>query len=487
MRLNGFDFLSSSPHSFIFQRRANRTNFGGILSLLYLLVFLIISSFYLVSYFNEDNYSIQYLYHEKFITEEAILKMVKSDRYNPKLNFCLDLKVDAHKKVADRFQIRRYNNILYSEVNRTTCQQFRVTDLNWLVVYDCLNESTTECKIDPRTLYSNTISINMDYNGFFLLHQNKTSPIYRNKEAVSHRYTPYFKINNPSRLVQTWKIVRYKEQKGFFSLFRKEEDNDYIGLGMKSYDYSEMTSKDGTKDIFISAYDVRSRTFHEYKVLGRVKFDVDYHHYDEYKRTPKSFWDTVANICSLSMTIFNGLCFYLVNYFSNNIDNYKIMEKILYNSDLKPEKKEINNKEINAPNYDLNKSENLIDNSNGDKNLLSINDEMVYENNQELINKDFIEDKENFPKLTFFDFLFNEIYNGRCGKVEIRKLIQKCNEIVSKYYSIECVIYNLIKLENLLKDYRWNNPELNNFDNNESILELKNLISSFNNRIIAFD
>jgi len=35
-----------------------------------------------------------------------------------------------------------------------------------------LNESTTECKIDPRTLYSNTISINMDYNGFFLLHQN---------------------------------------------------------------------------------------------------------------------------------------------------------------------------------------------------------------------------------------------------------------------------------------------------------------------------
>ena len=361
------------------------------------------------------------------------------------------------------------------------------TDLDWLVVYDCLNESTTECKIDPRTLYSNTISINMDYNGFFLLHQNKTSPIYRNKEAVSHRYTPYFKINNPSRLVQTWKIVRYKEQKGFFSLFRKEEDNDYIGLGMKSNDYSEMTSKDGTKDIFISAYDVRSRTFHEYKVLGRVKFDVDYHHYDEYKRTPKSFWDTVANICSLSMTIFNGLCFYLVNYFSNNIDNYKIMEKILYNSDLKPEKKEINNKEINAPNYDLNKSENLIDNSNGDKNLLSINDEMVYENNQGLINKDFIEDKENFPKLNFFDFLFNEIYNGRCGKLEIRKLIQKCNEIVSKYYSIECVIYNLIKLENLLKDYRWNNPELNNFDNNESILELKNLISSFNNRIISFD
>ena len=33
----------------------------------------------------------------------------------------------------------------------------------------------------------------------------------------------------------------------------------------------------------------------------------------------------------------------------------------------------------------------------------------------------------------------------------------------------------------MLKDYRWNNQELNNFDNNDLIIQFKNLISSFNN------
>ena len=203
----------------------------------------------------------------------------------------------------------------------------------------------------------------------------------------------------------------------------------------------------------------------------------------------------MANICSLSMTIFNGLCYSLMNYFSNNVDNCTIMEKILFNSSSKPEKKEANQREISDPknypsNLDLNKEENLIDksndsNSNDGKNVLSINDEIVNENDREVINKDF---NEGFPRLNFFDYLFNEIYGGRCGNLDKRKLIEKCNEIVSKYYSIECVVTYLMKLENLLKDYRWNNPGLNNLDNIELILDLKNLISRFNNnQIITFD
>ena len=131
----------------------------------------------------------------------------------------------------------------------------------------------------------------------------------------------------------------------------------------------------GDKKIFLNAYDVKSKSIHTYKVLGRIVFDVDFHHYDEYKRTPKSFWDTVANICSLSMTILNGLSYTLLSYFSNNFNNYKIMEKILYNYD-NIETKEIKNKENNIiePIGDINKNEeNLIDNKNEDNNALIIN------------------------------------------------------------------------------------------------------------------
>ena len=122
-------------------------------------------------------------------------------------------------------------------------------------------------------------------------------------------------------------------------MFENGEDNDYIGLTMKTFDYSEMSGLNGDKKIFLNAYDVKSKIIHTYKVLGRIVFDVDFHHYDEYKRTPKSFWDTVANICSLSMTILNGLSYTLLSYFSNNFNNYKIMEKILYNYDNMKQKK----------------------------------------------------------------------------------------------------------------------------------------------------
>ena len=33
-----------------------------------------------------------------------------------------------------------------------------------------------------------------------------------------------------------------------------------------------------------------------------------------------------------------------------------------------------------------------------------------------------------------------------------------------------------MRLENLLKDYRWNNPSLNNIENNDLIVKLKTIL-----------
>ena len=155
------------------------------------------------------------------------------------------------------------------------------------------------------------------------------------------------------------------------------------------------------------------------------------------------------------------------------------MEKILYDNENKDNKNKENNVNIGGPIDDINKKdENLIDNKNEDNNLLIINDE----NDKVITDKDFIYDSDKFPELNFFDFLFSGLYDGKCCcKLSKKELIQKCNEIISKYYSIENIIYNQIKLENLMKDYRWNDPRLNNFDNNQLIEQLKNSLSSFNN------
>jgi hypothetical protein len=165
------------------------------------------------------------------------------------------------------------------------------------------------------------------------------------------------------------------------------------------------------------------------------------------------------------------------------------MQKILvdYNNDKdndnnNDDNKKNKNEEIKEPINDININENLIDNkSEEDKNALLIKDIVNGEDDKVITDKDFIGDNEEMPKLNFFDFVFSGLYDGKCCKLSIKELIKKCNEIISKYYSIEHIIYNQIKLENILKDYRWNNPQLNNFGNNELIEQLKNLISSFNN------
>ena len=68
----------------------------------------------------------------------------------------------------------------------------------------------------------------------------------------------------------------------------------------------------------------------------------------------------------------------------------------------------------------------------------------------------------------------NNIYCQKCCNVSNRQqIISSCNNLVSKYYTIEDIIYNQMKLENLLKDYKWNDPNLKYIENNEFIIQLK--------------
>ena len=48
------------------------------------------------------------------------------------------------------------------------------------------------------------------------------------------------------------------------------------------------------------------------------------------------------------------------------------------------------------------------------------------------------------------------------------------NIIMYRYLSIDYLLYNMIKLESLLIDYKWNNPLLNKIENNNMVIKLKN-------------
>ena len=57
--MRNLDFLSESPKMFIFNKEANKTNFGGILFLIYIIIMILISLAYILDYAFNDKYTIE--------------------------------------------------------------------------------------------------------------------------------------------------------------------------------------------------------------------------------------------------------------------------------------------------------------------------------------------------------------------------------------------------------------------------------------------
>ena len=77
-----------------------------------------------------------------------------------------------------------------------------------------------------------------------------------------------------------------------------------------------------------------------------------------------------------------------------------------------------------------------------------------------------------------FDYIFNNIYCTKkcCFNYKRQMLISTSNDILGKYFSIEKLVYNQIMIENIIKDYKWNNHRLKSIQNNELVSKLKNYL-----------
>ena len=64
MGLHRIDFFSNSPKNYIFQNSSNKTNFGGVLILIYICLFIFIFTYYIIEYKLKEDYSIEYLHYE---------------------------------------------------------------------------------------------------------------------------------------------------------------------------------------------------------------------------------------------------------------------------------------------------------------------------------------------------------------------------------------------------------------------------------------
>ena len=184
----------------------------------------------------------------------------------------------------------------------------------------------------------------------------------------------------------------------------------------------------------------------------------------------------MANIGALFSSIKFFFSF-IFSFYSNNFNNYKIIEKILNPP------KEVNRKIELSSNINEPLSNDQEDNIKNDDNPL-----IDKESNEIQLNINDSEKDENIEdnntnkkfsivlnKMHFYDYYYNNIYSKCCKKRKNQEILNITNKIIYKYLSIDSLLYNQIKIEQLLNDYKWNDQSLNNIQNNKMIIKLKNI------------
>ena len=471
------DLISQSPNNFNIQKDSNKTTFGGIISIIYIIFALLIFLLYFTRFLLNEPYEIiSFISEEKRInTRELIRKFSQSEKYNPPLNLSFSLRDFYYNNLSDRFVIYDYLRNIYIE--RDKIIQRRANDLHFAILYKCISQ--TNCSIleeDISTLYLLTIQ----YDDFIIDPQSdipiKIDDYYMNVE-------PYvFNSQIELRALLRWNIIRYEDTKGLLDIFEKNEEDDRIK----------------EKDIYIGGYYQRYDTNiinNEAKDIPRVRSDTKLlllidtigltisreFLYEDYKRKKNSILDSLANIFSLWISSYNLICFLFSKLYSKSFDKYKIIDNILskqkinlpfnnyYTNKVKDKEYKDNLEEKNSnPKIEL--KENFIENEEHN----NANDDFINKINDGKMVKKEGKKERMLPKRTFLDFIFNTIYIEKCCHSKRQKILVDCNNIILKYYSLENILYNQFMFENLIKDYSWNNPELQNILNNDSFLTIKN-------------
>ena len=462
MLFSKLDFLSSPPQLYFLSKRTNKTIFGGILFIIYIILIMDIFIFYTLNFYYNDKYDIKYSLYKNF-TENNQDNNNKIEELNPILNFTIDLKkISNDLQVSDLGEQLMVIDSNFSIIERNSIISRTPTNMDMMIVYICFDT----CSIEKKEETDLTYILNISYSGYKIDHQNDI-PLEKNSDKFPFYKELFFTLSKSTFFQINWGVIKYKEERGLLGLF----DNLFnIKSKFTSIDIDSI-EKTNTEGAIV--FEEKNVPNVKYKILSMIRMKNDHNQYSEYTRLKKSFLDVLANIGALFSTIFTIFNF-IFSFYSRNFNNYKIVKEILSRP-----KKEILNKNIKLSRSKTIKFENInIKN----KNILN-NDNQSFNTNKSvpfkpkginLTNKIEIKNESNyisnynynFGKINFIHFIFNNIYFKRKNGIKEQEIIDICNSILSKYTSIDTILFNQIIFENLLKDYKWNDYNLKNIGNN---------------------
>ena len=470
-----FDILSQPPRTYIFERYSNKTIFGGVLSIIYLLIMIFISIYYIYNYIIGDKYEYYYSYRE--LPEEQKKKAFAGFDPNPPIHIKLDAINELDWNISSNLKFIYYNKdsdkkIIYrNDWTEITIPDYAIIDLYYSI--DDINDI-------KEIEFGENFEVNLTYKTFYLDHQNPVCPF---KKIVIYKYLR-FNFEKNFILYMNWEFTKYKEKNDIFKIF-----SNYLRRPIQFLD-GRLTINDLKEEKNDGEYNneyIIDGEIHKY--LGSIVIFNSRDTIHEYLRQKREWLSVLATISALANSFYSIFVRFFYFIYSKKYDQYKIFKNILL-LDAKIKKSdsiflsEASNLKLN--NFSLEKKvekalevrEIQVINSNKNDSCSSTNnnDKGSECPTTEKEEKDEEVDNNNLhlPKMPFVNFIFNNLFIDKCSNSNKQKLINLSSKIIYKYYSIENILYNQIKFENLLNDYKWNNPKLKNVQNNKTILEIRN-------------
>ncbi len=478
--MKSIDLLSQPPANVfsIFSERRNRTNLGGCIFIIELIAIIAIIFIFLFDHYNTALYKIEY--SKKYITQAfGIDKADMDERLDEEKKFNFKLTTDYYgNELSENFVIADFSNMdlnINGDYRKNGVTK-KPSKLYIAIYYKCHNE--TVCKYFERGNqdkdYTRTYyNLEIYYPGFEIRHQDIHQPIIYTSAQNPLKFKCPFIFDTITYTRIHWTNVKYEEKTGMWSrLFSKyilkQDPVSYVAGYIDSSSTFPIEVPDQWKEDKL--------LYARYKLLAIMKIDNNEYEYEHYVRTKNSVFVTIANIAALISTTNFALITFL-NYYSRNYDNYKIIRHLTSKKNLlKNEKlKNFENKDDLVLNKELKYFNNNIENKK------EPNEDLINkEDNNELLIREVDPELENAidkgsNKINFIYFFLNGLYCDGCKRNRIEDMINVCNEILDKYLSIDNLLYNQIMMENLLKDYKWNDNSLNSIKNNALIIKYTNL------------
>ena len=470
-----FDILSQPPRTYIFERYSNKTIFGGVLSIIYLLIMIFISIYYIYNYIIGDKYEYYYSYRE--LPEEQKKKVFAGFDPNPPIHIKLDAINELDWNISSNLKFIYYTKDSEKKIiYRNDWTEITIPDYAIIDLYYSIDDINDIKEIE----FGENFEVNLTYKTFYLDHQNPVCPF---KKIVIYKYLR-FNFEKNFILYMNWEFTKYKEKNDIFKIF-----SNYLRRPIQFLD-GRLTINDLKEEKNDGEYNneyIIDGEIHKY--LGSIVIFNSRDTIHEYLRQKREWLSVLATISALANSFYSIFVRFFYFIYSKKYDQYKIFKNILL-LDAKIKKSdsiflsEASNLKLN--NFSLEKKvekalevrEIQVINSNKSDSCSSTNnnDKGSECPTTEKEEKDEEADNNNLhlPKMPFVNFIFNNLFIDKCSNSNKQKLINLSSKIIYKYYSIENILYNQIKFENLLNDYKWNNPKLKNVQNNKTLLEIRN-------------